>query len=203
MWTSNSFKVPYLPTCSWIGDKLMCASKWGSGASGDAACDSSTWTTAQCTDNKDSIWIMLLISWGTGPFSVGDCPWSLCTAAIDKHTHSTPRLSSITALRERYEVPKTNASFCFLFPLQWLDIFFHGASQRPHTENKVMPALPYCTWCHLKRATEERYENPVETRAVGSPSSTPWEWSALNNNEHPDSPDTKSTRQYRHPHRRF
>lgn len=139
---------------------------------------------------------MLLISWGTGPFSVGACPWSLCTAEIYKHTHSTPRLSSITALRERCEPPKTNASFCFLFPPQWLDTFFHGASQHPRTENKVMPAFLYCTRCHLKRATEERYENPAETWAFGSPLSTPWEWSALNSNEHPDSPDTKSTCQY-------
>lgn len=59
----------------------------------NAACDSTGWTVAQSSDNKEPIWIMLLISSGTGPFSVAVCPWSVCGTAIDKRT---PRLSSIT-----------------------------------------------------------------------------------------------------------
>lgn len=166
-WNLNyqQFQGALFPTCISIGDKLIEHQH-------EEVVHQAVQTTAQCTDNKDSIWIMLLISWGTGPFSVGACPWSLCSAAIDKHTHSTPRLSSITALRERYELPKTNASFCFFISSAMIRHFLLVEHHSIHTENKVMPALSYCTRCLLKRAIEERSENPVETWAAGNPLST-------------------------------
>lgn len=51
----NSFKVPYFLTRISIGDKLIEHQNEEAVHQADAAGDSSVWTTAQCTDNKDSI----------------------------------------------------------------------------------------------------------------------------------------------------
>ena len=53
--TTDSFKVPYFLTCISIGDKLIEHQNEEAVHQADAACDSSARTTAQCTDNKDSI----------------------------------------------------------------------------------------------------------------------------------------------------
>lgn len=120
---------------------------------------------------------MLLISWGTGPFSVGACPWSLCTTAIDKHAHTLNTKAVIHHHTGRKVGDAQDKCifrfFVVFFPLQWLDIFSCGASQHPHRAKKVMPALLYCTWRRLKEAIEERSEIPAETRAVGNPLSAP------------------------------
>lgn len=51
----NSFKVPYFLTRISIGDKLIEHQNEEAVHQADAAGDSSVRTTAQCTDNKDSI----------------------------------------------------------------------------------------------------------------------------------------------------
>lgn len=110
-------------------------------------CDSSVQTTAHRTDNKDSIWIMLLISLGTGPFSVGARPWSLCTAAKDKHTLDTGPVIHHCAQRKG---TKTNVSIFFSFHFICHDYTF------PLVENHGAQAsrIKWCqrsqiTWCHL------------------------------------------------------
>lgn len=102
----------------------------------DVACDCGVQIAAPHTDNKDPIWIMLLISLGTGPFSVGACPWSLCTAAKDKHTLDTSPVIHHRARRKGTRRPRQMCLFFLSFHLPWLDISSCGESQRPSQENK-------------------------------------------------------------------
>lgn len=135
----------------------------------DAACDCGVQSTAQRTDNKDPIWIMLLISLGTGPFSVGACPWSLCTTAKDKHTLDTGPVIHHRTGRKGTRRPRQMCLFFLSFHLPWLDISSCGESQRPSQENKVMPALTDYTVPSVKGAIEGRSENPASAWAAGNP----------------------------------
>lgn len=112
---------------------------------------------------------MLLISLGTGPFSVGACPWSLCTTAKDKHTLGTGPVIHHRAGRKGTGRPRQMCLFFLSFHLPWLDISSCGESQRPSQENKVMPALTDYTVPSVKRAIEGRSENPASAWAAGNP----------------------------------
>lgn len=168
----ESSYFPHIEFCRRWSDR---ATKLNSdGASGDAVCDSSVPTTAQHTDNKDSIWIMLLISVRTGPFSVGACPWSLCTAAIDTHTHAQRQGCHPSLRREKgTSRPRQMHLSVFFPPLFISSAMIRRAPAENHSVQtgriKWWQLCLSCTWCHLKRAIEERSENPVETRAAGNP----------------------------------
>lgn len=112
---------------------------------------------------------MLLISLGTGPFSVGACPWSLCTTAKDKHTLDTGPVIHHRAGRKGTRRPRQMCLFFLSFHLPWLDISSCGESQRPSQENKVMPALTDYTVPSVKGAIEGRSENPASAWAAGNP----------------------------------
>lgn len=137
---------------------------------------------------------MLLISLGTGPFSVGACPWSLCTTAKDKHTLNAGPVIHHRAGRKGTGRPRQMCLFFLSFHLPWLDISSCGEAQRPSQENKVMPALTDYTVPSVKRAIEGRSENPASAWAAGNPLSAVAlaRWTITNVLVH----ETKSTQLY-------
>lgn len=125
---------------------------------------------------------MLLISWGTGPFSVGICPWSLCTAAIDKHTHTQHQGCHPSLHWEKGTSCPRQICRCFFFYFICYDETFTLAENHS-IQSKRRKGCPLSHSLHgaiCKELLKTNLKIPVATWDAGNPCSI----RTLNNTDH-------------------